>query len=79
MTNEVPGYVPVSHKSRAVALVLAILLGALGVHRFYAGKVGTGVLYLFTGGLFGIGIIVDAITIAAGNFRDSYGYTILMW
>ena len=65
--------------SRTVALVLAVLLGGIGVHRFYVGKIGTGILYLFTGGLFGIGYIVDIIRIATGSFTDSGGYTLLNW
>ena len=39
------------------------LLGYLGMHRFYEGKIWTGILWLCTGGLFGVGIIVDAILI----------------
>lgn len=46
-----------------VALALAIFLGFFGAHKFYEGKTGMGVLYLFTGGLFGIGWIIDIIVI----------------
>lgn len=50
------GIVPgISRKSKTTALLLCIFLGGLGVHRFYVGKGGTGILYLFTAGLFGIG------------------------
>ena len=37
--------------------------GALGFHRFYLGKVGTGILWLCTGGMFGVGMIYDAVTL----------------
>lgn len=66
----------VSAKSKIAALLLCIFLGELGIHRFYAGKVGTGIIYLLTGGLCGIGWLVDVITIACGSFRDSYGLPI---
>lgn len=59
------------------ALLLCIFLGGLGVHRFYVGKVGTGILYLFTGGLFGIGTLVDIIKIAIGKFTDKDGNTLV--
>lgn len=45
------------------ALVLCIFLGFLGGHKFYEGKAGMGILYLFTGGLFGIGVLIDFIII----------------
>lgn len=60
-------------KSKMVALVLCILLGIYGAHNFYTGKIGMGILYLFTAGLFGIGWIVDIIRIITGSFRDKYG------
>jgi TM2 domain-containing membrane protein YozV len=63
----------VSPKSKNMALILAIFLGYLGVHRFYVGKIGTGLLYFFTGGLYGVGWILDIIQIVSGNFRDNHG------
>ena len=50
-------------KNKWVAFVLCIFLGFLGGHKFYEGKGGMGVLYIFTGGLFCIGIIIDLISI----------------
>ena len=51
-------------KDKTVAILLAIFGGGLGLHRFYLGSVGMGIVYLFTGGLFGIGWLVDIIKIA---------------
>lgn len=50
-------------KNKYVSLLLCIFLGGFGAHKFYEGKIGMGILYIFTGGLFGIGWIVDIITI----------------
>lgn len=50
-------------KNKWVALLLCFFLGCFGGHKFYEGKAGMGVLYIFTVGLFGIGVIVDFITI----------------
>ncbi len=69
----------VSDKSRIVALLLCFFLGIWGVHYFYVGKKGMGVVYIFTFGLFGIGILVDMIRIACGTFRDSYGLLLKQW
>ena len=55
-------------KSKGVAFVLCIFLGYLGVHRFYAGKTFSGVLYLFTGGLVGFGWLYDIFAIATDRF-----------
>lgn len=62
-----------SDKSKIAALLLAIFLGYFGAHYFYVGKIGMGILYFFTAGLFGIGWIVDICRIASGSFKDSNG------
>jgi TM2 domain-containing membrane protein YozV len=62
-----------SDKNKITALLLCIFLGGLGVHRFYVGKVGTGIVWLLTGGVFGIGWIVDIVMIAVGKFKDKQG------
>ncbi|MGI6248893.1 MAG: NINE protein [Acutalibacteraceae bacterium] len=48
-------------KNKWVSFFLCFFFGFLGVHKFYEGKVLLGVVYLFTVGLFGIGVIVDLI------------------
>ncbi|BAC44282.1 TM2 domain-containing protein [Malacoplasma penetrans] len=63
----------VSSNSWVVTLLFVIFLGVFGIHRFYVGKIGTGVLFLLTGGILGIGWIVDLITIVIGGFRDKSG------
>ncbi len=57
-----PQYVAVGNpKNKWVAVLLCFFFGYLGFHRFYEGKVGTGILYLFTLGLCGIGTLIDFI------------------
>jgi TM2 domain-containing membrane protein YozV len=57
-------------KSKTVAYLLLIFLGWLGIHRFYLGKIGTGILYLLTLGFGGIGILIDLFTL--GHQVDMY-------
>ena len=66
----------VSNKNRQVALILALmgLIGIGGAHRFYVGKYISGVIYLITFGLFGIGTIYDIYNIYYESFKDVDGY-----
>lgn len=61
------------HKKKWTAFWLCLLLGEFGIHRFYVGKAGTGIIWLFTCGLFGIGWLVDLFVILFGGFRDKAG------
>ena len=65
-----------SEKSFVATLILCILLGWLGVHRFYGGKTGTGILMLLTLGGLGIWQLIDLIVIAVQKFKDSKGLLI---
>ena len=65
-----------SEKSFVAALLLCLFLGGLGVHRFYVGKIGTGILMLLTLGGLGIWALIDLIMIAVGSFTDKNGLPI---
>ena len=72
-------YNPVSHRSRILAIILCCVgfVGLGGLHRLYVGKLGTGILWLLTGGLFGIGTIVDLISLIIGTFTDNAGFRVI--
>ena len=67
------GFGPRKSKTTALILCLVGFLGIAGLHRMYVGKIGSGILHLFTYGICGIGTVIDLISILSGGFRDSYG------
>ena len=75
--QEYGGYYPYSNKNRWIAFFLCLFLGPFGVHYFYVGKVGMGLLYFFTFGLFGFGYLVDIIRTVTGHFTDKYGRRVM--
>ena len=66
-----------SSKDWITTLLLCFFLGGLGIHRFYVGKTGTGILQLITLGACGIWTLIDFIMIAVGNFTDAEGKRIV--
>lgn len=52
-------------KSKVVAYLLLLFFGFLGAHKFYVGKIGMGIIYLFTGGLYGFGVLIDLFTLGS--------------
>ena len=70
---------PVSDKSRLAAALLCWFVGVLGVHRFYVGKVGTGVAMLLTCGGLGVWALIDLVIILVGSFRDQNGRVLENW
>jgi TM2 domain-containing membrane protein YozV len=65
-----------SEKGFVPTLLLCFFLGAFGIHRFYVGKIGTGILMLITFGGLGIWTIIDFVMIACGAFKDAQGLPI---
>jgi TM2 domain-containing membrane protein YozV len=68
-----------SEKKILPVFLLCFLTGVFGVHRFYVGKKGTGLLQLLTLGGLGVWMIVDLILIAVGSFSDKDGNRITEW
>lgn len=61
------------NKSWIATLLLCLFVGNLGVHRFYTGKVGSGIVMLVTCGGFGIWTLIDFIMICCDSFTDNQG------
>lgn len=59
--------------SKTAAVLITFFLGELGVHIFMTGKIGTGIIWLLTCGVFGIGWLVDFIMVLTGKFTDKNG------
>ncbi len=67
-------YGRVSDRDWLIAFLLCFLAGVIGIHRFYCGKIVSGIVYIFTlGGFFGIGVLVDLILILCKQFKDNEG------
>ena len=76
--REKPGtQITVSDRSWPVLFLLCLFLGVIGVHRFYVGKIGTGLIWLFTGGLMGVGILIDLVVILLRLFKDKNGLRVM--
>ena len=69
--KQIPGVF--SNRDWLVALVLSVIVGTLGVDRFYLGKIGTGILKLITFGGLGVWTIIDIILIAIKKLDDKEG------
>ena len=68
-----------SDRSRLVSFLLCASFGMFGAHRFYVGKTGTGIVWLLTFGVFGLGIIVDLVMILLGRFFDKDNKPVQAW
>ncbi|HEY1939888.1 MAG TPA: TM2 domain-containing protein [Candidatus Angelobacter sp.] len=73
--------VPFSASDKRIlpAFLLCFFFGVFGAHRFYVGKIGSGVAQLLTLGGLGIWMLVDLILIICGAFTDSEGRRITLW
>src|SRR2546430_7864544 len=68
-----------SDRSRGVTLVLAFFGGMFGLHRFYTGRVQSGIWMALTFGGLGIWYLYDLILVATGEFRDGEGLRVVRW
>ncbi len=58
---------------KTAAILITFFFGEFGLHRFLAGKIGTGIIWLLTCGCFGIGWIYDLVMVATGKFTKKDG------
>lgn len=68
-----------SPKSRLIAFLLCTFVGLIGVHRFYLGRVGSGIAMIFTFGGLGIWLLIDWIIILCGSFKDNDARIVSNW
>jgi len=69
----------ISEKKNLVVFLLCFFFGYMGVHRFYVGKIGTGLIQFFTFGGFGIWWFIDLVIVLCGGFTDKEGKEIKNW
>jgi hypothetical protein len=69
----------ISDRSRGIALILGAVVGVFGAHRFYTGKISTGILQLGTLGGLGVWWLYDMILLMAGSFRDVDDKRVWRW
>ena len=81
MAEEKSGHIPeeISGKKRSVALIMCVLYGWLGLHRFYVNKIGTALAMMFSLGGLGIWYFIDLVWIIAGTFEDKEGKVLHDW
>ena len=77
--EEAQGLPEVSERSRTVALVLGLLGGVFGLHRFYAGRTQSGIWMAVTLGGMGIWWLYDMVMLVAGEFTDADGLPVRNW
>ena len=69
---------PTRRVNKVAYILLTFFFGAIGVHRFLRGQVGLGILYILTGGLFGVGVLIDFIIslVKLGDYQgDDYEFS----
>jgi TM2 domain-containing membrane protein YozV len=67
-----------TQKSATATLILCLIFGMFGAHRFYVSKIGTGLLMLVTGGGFGLWFLIDLILIVTNKFEDKQGNALVL-
>ena len=72
--NKSSNNLPAGDKEWLIAMILCWFLGILGIHRFYTGHIGIGIIQLLTLGGCGVWALIDFIMIASGYFKDSEGH-----
>lgn len=70
---------PLSRRKILPALMLCLVFGLFGTHRFYVGKIGTGILQMLTIGGLGFWALYDAVVLILGKFTDNEGAQLRDW